>query len=166
MENNICPVCSTPGVGDYYHDKVVCNNCGSDLSIFTTIQKEKKRKKLGFILSLMGLILVVALVTLLSTSISGKRNANVIAEKDATISLLQSEIDNLESKVTNASKDDSSSSAPEGVFKYTIRRGDSFCSISRRFYGTENYYKELANDNGLSVDSHLVVGQQLIIKTR
>ena len=166
MVKNVCPVCGNPGVGDYYHDNVVCNVCGSDLSVFHTIQKEKNRKRLGIILSLAGLLLALALASFIAGSVSSKQNANVIAEKEATISQLQSEINDLESKAVAKSETDSSTSPSEGSFKYTIRRGDSFCSISRRFYGTESYYKELANDNGLDVNSHLVVGQQLVIKTR
>lgn len=166
MENNVCPVCGNPGVGDYYHENVVCNNCGSDLSIFHVIQKERDRKRLGNILYLSGLLLVLALSLFIGGSILSTRSASVIAEKDATITQLQSEINDLQSKVIAKSVTDSSPVSSEGSFKYTIRRGDSFCSISRRFYGTEGYYEELAKDNGLDVDSRLVVGQQLVIKTR
>lgn len=166
MEKNVCPVCGNPGVGDYYHEVVVCKNCGSDLSVFHVIQKEKNRKKLGFLLSLAGLIVALVLASFVARSVANKQNADVIAEKDATISHLQSEISDLETKAVAKSEIDRSLSSQEGSFKYTIRRGDSFCSISRRFYGTESYYKELAADNGLDVNSHLVVGQQLVIKTR
>ena len=166
MVKNVCPVCGNPGVGDYYHENVVCDVCGSDLGVFHTIQKEKNRKRMGIFLSFAGLLLALALASFIAGSVSSKQKASVIAEKEATISQLQSKINDLESKVVAKSETDSSTSSSEGSFRYTIRRGDSFCSISRRFYGTESYYKELAIDNGLNVNSHLVVGQQLVIKTR
>ena len=161
-----CPVCGNPSIEDYHHNNVVCTVCGSDLSIFNTLQKEKKRKLSGVILSLAGLLVIIALATFLTGSIVNKRNANAIAEKEAAISQLQNDINDLKSAVAVNSESDNTGLSTEGSFIYIIRRGDSFCGLSRRFYGTERYYKELAEDNGLDAKSHLRVGQKLVIKSR
>ena len=166
MKNNVCPVCGNQAVGDYYHDSIVCTICGSDLSVFRTLQKEKNSKQRGIILMLTGFIVILALAMVLAGSIVNKRNAKMIAEKEATITRLQNDVHDLTLAVSASSESDNAETPEEGSFVYTIRRGDSFCSISRRFYGTENYYKELAKDNGLGTESHLRVGQKLIIKSR
>ena len=166
MEKLVCPVCGNPGIGDYYHDNVVCPTCGSDLSVFREIREKEKRNKTGIILSLVGLVVLTAMAAFLTGIFVNKHNTELVAEKDATISQLQTNVGELSAKIEDIQKDNSTKPAQQGSFVYTIRKGDSFCGISRRFYGTEKFFKDLAEDNGLNVGSHLSVGQQLIIKNR
>lgn len=166
MGKLVCPVCGNPGIGDYYHNNVVCPTCGSDLSVFREIREKDKRNKTGIVLSLAGLVAIVALAAFLTGRIVNQHNNGLVAEKDATISQLQANVGELTAKIEEIQAADNSKPVQEGAFLYTIRRGDSFCGISRRFYGTEKYYKELAEDNGLDIRTHLSIGQQLFIKNR
>ena len=52
----------------------------------------------------------------------------------------------------------------EPSFRYIVREGDSFWTISRKLYGTGSRYKEIAEANNLDVNSVLNVGDELIIK--
>ena len=166
MGKLVCPVCGNPGIGDYYHNNVVCPTCGSDLSVFREIREKDKRNKTGIIISLAVFAVLVALAAFLTGRIVNKHNTDLVAEKDATITQLQTHVGELTAKIEEIQKADSSKPEHQRDFVYTIRKGDSFCGISRRFYGTEKYYKELAADNGLDVRSHLSIGQQLLIKNR
>ncbi len=166
MGKLVCPVCGNPGIGDYHHENVVCPTCGSDLSIFHEIRKKDKRNKTGIGLSLAGLVALVAIAAFLTGRIARHHNTDILAEKDATISELQANVGELTAKIEGILNTDSSKPVQEGAFLYTIRKGDSFCKISRRFYGTEKYYKELAEDNGLDIRTHLSTGQQILIKNR
>ena len=166
MGKLVCPVCGNPGIGDYYHNNVVCPTCGSDLSVFREIREKDKRNKTGIVLSLVGLVAIVALAAFLTGRIVNQHNTDLVAEKDITISQLQTNVGELIAKIEEIQNADNAKPVQEGAFLYTIRKGDSFCGISRRFYGTEKYYKELAEDNGLDIRTHLSIGQQLLIKNR
>ena len=166
MEKLVCPVCGNPGIGNYYYDNIVCPTCGSDLSVFHEIREKDERKKTGIALSLAGLVALVAIAVLLTGRIVNKHNAGLVAEKNATITQLQANVGELTARIEEIHNPDSAKPVQEGTFLYTIRKGDSFCVISRRFYGTEKYYKELAEDNGLDIKAHLSIGQQLLIKNR
>lgn len=166
MGKLVCPVCGNPGIGDYYHNNVVCPTCGSDLSVFREIREKDKRNKTGIVLTLVGLVAIVALAAFLTGRIVNQHNTDLVAEKDTTISQLQANVGKLTAKIEEIQNADNAKSVQEGAFLYTIRKGDSFCGISRRFYGTEKYYKELAEDNGLDIRTHLSIGQQLLIKNR
>lgn len=166
MGKLVCPVCGNPGIGDYYHDNVVCPTCGSDLSVFREIREKDKRNKTEIILSLVGLVVLTALAAFLTGRFVNKHNNALVAEKDATIAQLQTNVGELSAMIEEIQTADNTKPVQQGAFVYTIRKGDSFCGISRRFYGTEKFYKDLAEDNGLDIGTHLSVGQQLIIKNR
>ncbi|MBF0500911.1 MAG: LysM peptidoglycan-binding domain-containing protein [Candidatus Riflebacteria bacterium] len=50
-----------------------------------------------------------------------------------------------------------------GSQKYTVKRGDTLGSISRKFFGSSKYWKKIANANGISNPSNLKVGRQITI---
>ena len=49
-------------------------------------------------------------------------------------------------------------------FPYVVRRGDSYCLISRRFYGVDSRAVEIAKNNNRSLDTSLNIGDTLYIK--
>lgn len=166
MKQYICPICGNPGVGDYCHNKIVCPTCGSDLSVFQTIHKRKNTNKLIILLSILCIAASVFFAAYFVDKNVNLRNENELAEKDEEINKLQSEINVLNKKNTEIIKVEPTQTVKEGLFFYTVRKGDSFCVISQRFYGTEIYYKEIAEDNSYDIETPLVIGQQLIIKNR
>lgn len=46
---------------------------------------------------------------------------------------------------------------------YTVRRGDTLVSISKRMYGTQKKVEEIKNINGIEDGDHIYPGQKLII---
>jgi len=50
-----------------------------------------------------------------------------------------------------------------GGQSYTVQRGDTLWSISRRYYGTGKEWRRIASANGISNERKLVIGQTLVI---
>lgn len=50
-----------------------------------------------------------------------------------------------------------------GTITHTVRNGDTFWIISRKYFGSGTKYKQIAKDNGLSVKAKLHKGQKLKI---
>ncbi|MFZ2959163.1 MAG: LysM peptidoglycan-binding domain-containing protein [Candidatus Ozemobacteraceae bacterium] len=57
----------------------------------------------------------------------------------------------------------SGSSSGGGSRKYTVKRGDTLGSISRKFFGSTKFWKKIANANGISNPSNLKVGRKITI---
>ena len=53
---------------------------------------------------------------------------------------------------------------PSSGYNYVVLRGDSYWSISRKFYGTGTRADEVAMHNNRALDTPLIVGDTLIIK--
>ena len=51
----------------------------------------------------------------------------------------------------------------DGVMIYVVKRGDGFCKISQRLYGTESRYQEIINMNNLKEQTNLHPGDTLIV---
>lgn len=160
-----CPVCGKVGIPDYHAEDTVCPQCGSDLSIFRVIdqipQGDVKKRNVW---------MPIAAVAILTTAVLGGimlfHDSNVPAAEDRSskIACLQDSIKTLNAQIetTKASTLDTPSHS-EG-FKYVVRKGDSFWSISKRFYHTGTRYEEISAANGLDSNSKLNVGDTIIIK--
>lgn len=55
------------------------------------------------------------------------------------------------------------SSASGNGQSYVVQKGDTLYSIARRFYGSGNNWKTIAELNGITDPSKLRVGQQLTL---
>lgn len=162
-----CPVCGKVGIPDYHAEDIVCPQCGSDLSIFRVIDQipqagVKKR----------NVWMPIAAVAILTTAVLGVillfqgSNGSTTEDLSNRIVCLQDSINVLKSRLeesTATTPETQSSSQSEG-FKYVVRKGDSFWSISKRFYHTGTRYEEVAAANGLDSNSKLNVGDTIIIK--
>ena len=160
-----CPVCGKVGIPDYHAEDTVCPQCGSDLSIFRVIdqipQGEVKKRNVW---------MPIAAVAILTTAVLGgimlfqDSNVPVLEDRSSEIARLQDSIKTLKAHIetTKALTPDTLSQS-EG-FKYVVRKGDSFWSISKRFYNTGTRCEEVAIANGLDSNSTLNVGDTIIIK--
>ena len=157
-----CPVCGKVGIPDYHAEDIVCPQCGSDLSIFRVIDQipdgdVKKR----------NVWMPIAAVAILTTAVLGgimlfqDSKVPVVEDQSSEIACLQDSIKTLKAQIETIVPD--TLSQPEG-FKYVVREGDSFWSISKRFYHTGTRYEEVAAANGLDSNSKLNVGDTIIIK--
>lgn len=159
-----CPVCGKVGIPDYNAEDTVCPQCGSDLSIFRVI--DQIPQKTG---GKINVWMPIAAVAIVATAVLGgiliKRPSVETTNNDklvAQVTLLQDSINKLNSQISSPVVP-TETPTPSG-FKYVVKKGDSFWSISHRFYHTGTRYEEVAAANGLDSKSKLAVGDTLIIK--
>lgn len=157
-----CPVCGKVGIPDYHNEDTVCPQCGSDLSIFRVIdqipQPVEKKKNVW-----MPIAAAAILVAAVCGGILLFRPAKVvqIGTHNEQIAMLQDSIGRLNEKLEVAAQVPTTQS---NEFKYVVRKGDSFWSISKRFYHTGTRYEEVAAANGLDSKSKLTVGDTIIVR--
>lgn len=160
-----CPVCGKVGIPDYHAEDTLCPQCGSDLSIFRVIdqipQGEVKKRNVW---------MPIAAVAILTTAVLGgimlfqDSKVPVVEDRTSEIACLQDSIKTLKAQIeTTTASTPVTPSQSEG-FKYVVKKGDSFWSISKRFYHTGTRYEEVAAANGLDSNSKLNVGDTIIIK--
>ena len=159
-----CPVCGKVGIPNYHNEDTVCPQCGSDLSIFRVIdqipQPVDKKKNVWMPIAAVAILAAAVFGGILlfkpHTQQSIQDNA-----LEARIAILQDSIGTLNEKLE--SQPQQIATASDG-FRYVVKKGDSFWSISKRFYHTGTRYEEVATANGLDSKSKLTVGDTLIIK--
>lgn len=157
-----CPVCGKVGIPDYHNEDTVCPQCGSDLSIFRVIdqipQPVEKKKNVW-----MPIAAVAILVAAVCGGILLFRPAKVVQDEtqNEQIAMLQDSIVILNAKLEVSTPMPTTQS---NEFKYVVRKGDSFWSISKRFYHTGTRYEEVAEANGLDSKSNLTVGDTIIVR--
>ncbi|MDY4521444.1 MAG: LysM peptidoglycan-binding domain-containing protein [Bacteroidales bacterium] len=186
-----CPVCGKVGIPDYHHSDVVCPQCGSDLSIYNVIDqistevtelssakdlaeakvagaksdeaKAKKQVKILMPIAAVAIAATAVLGCLLLLKPSDAAKTDVVSS--AEYIQLQDSISALSAQLNAVSKDliNHHSSVSDRSFLYVVRKGDSFWSISKKMYGNGSKYKQIAEINGLTIDSALQVGDTLKI---
>ena len=165
MENNCkCPVCGKPGIPDYHEEDIICPQCGSDLSIFRVIDQipdSKHKKNIWLPIAIVAILATVALAIVLPVRIG--EESRKIETKNNEITLLQDSVNYYKNKLANI-PERQSSPVGSNEFIYIVRKGDSFWSISKRFYNTGTRYDEIIKANGLSENSKLNVGDTIKIK--
>lgn len=160
-----CPVCGKVGIPDYHVEDTVCPQCGSDLSIFRVIDQipqagVKKR----------NVWMPIAAVAILTTAVLGgvllfqEPKVSTIEDQSNRIACLQDSINVLKSRLEESTATATEAQSQSEGFKYVVRKGDSFWSISRRFYHTGTRYEEVAKANGLESNGSLNVGDTIIIR--
>lgn len=159
-----CPVCGKVGISDYHTEDTVCPQCGSDLSIFRVIDQIPQTTS-----GKRNIWIPIAAVAIVTTTVLG---GILITQRPMTlpnrgmeeeqVARLQDSIKHLNAQISTNLTMGGTPSTPG--FKYVIKKGDSFWSISQRFYHTGTRYEEIATANGLESNSKLIVGDTLIIK--
>lgn len=157
-----CPVCGKVGIPDYHNEDTVCPQCGSDLSIFRVIdqipQPVEKKKNVW-----MPIAAAAILVAAVFGGILLFQTPKVVQDESQNkqIAMLQDSIGRLNAKLEVSAQVPTTQS---NEFKYVVRKGDSFWSISKRFYHTGTRYEEVAAANGLDSKSKLTVGDTIIVR--
>ena len=164
MENCKCPVCGKPGIPDYHQEDLICPQCGSDLSIFRVIDQipdSKHKKNIWLPIAIVAILATVALAIVLPVRIG--EESRKIETKNIEITLLQDSVNYYKDQLANIIIN-KPTQVGSNEFIYVVKKGDSFWSISKRFYNTGIRYKEIIEDNGLSENSKLNVGDTIKIK--
>ena len=158
-ENTKCPVCGKTGIPDFLNEDVKCPCCGSDLSIYRVIEKipeEGRKHNIWKPISAVACIAAVALGVMLYVQ---KPTVPTTPKEDIT--LLKDSIEVLNNQLAQKKV---ISEQPCSGYKYTVLRGDSYWSISRKFYGTGTRANEIATQNNRTIETPLMIGDTLIIK--
>lgn len=163
-----CPVCGKVDIPDYHKEDVVCPSCGSDLSVYRMLYEYQESnanpsKPIWKVLTVCSLIVAIILAGLFLYE--KDNNAKVISTANSmrdSMAIIQNQIVSMERIMAKAEKGSSKSTVVlEDV--YVVKRGDSFCKISKNIFGSEQKYKQIAKANNLSVYSILHVGDTLKI---
>jgi hypothetical protein len=182
-----CPVCKTITSNE---DQKKCNVCGTDLGIFSLIDKiemNSGRLKRTNALLLIFLILLVAAAfayyffytdhnqTRLETDMETIRQQqieiqNLTNEKQvlmASVIELRKEIQQLNNKIEEmALQANAAQTTPTPVFReiiHVVKRGESLQRIALKYYGNGDEYERIMRDNNIRNANHIKVNQRLKI---
>lgn len=158
VENTKCPVCGKTGIPDFLSEDVKCPCCGSDLSIYRVIEKIPEGGHMFNVWKPISAVAFIAAAVLGVVLFIPKSTPQIPQTEDIT--LLKDSITVLNKKLN--AKVITIPTPPE--FKYIVLRGDSYWSISRKFYGTGTRAAEIAKLNNRDLNTPLIVGDTLIIK--
>lgn len=147
-----CPICGKVGLEDYLNKEIICPACNSDLGVFKLLNQKIQNRKGYSYLIVVGLFCVVALLfVMFSFNKSQKELKAKINENEKTIVLLKDSINNIkkaQSPVITSKEEN----------YYTVKKGDSFCLISSKLFGTEIYAIEIAELNNLEIKNIIQPG--------
>lgn len=157
-----CPVCGKTDIPDYLSEDIKCPCCGSDLSIYRVIEQipdednNKKKKNIWKPISAVAIVAAAALGILLVTN-----KPETTPVDSGKLAQLRDSITVLNNKL--AQKTVSQTSTNVG-YSYCVKKGESYWSISKKFYGTGTRAEEIVRNNNRTIGTALLVGDTLIIK--
>ena len=158
-EHKKCPVCGKNDIPDFLSEDVKCPCCGSDLSIYRVIEQIPEnghKTNIWKPISVVAILAATGLGVMLYT-----QKPSVPTSLNEELAQLKDSVEVLNTQLTQ-SKD--VSVQPSSNYKYAVLRGDSYWSISKKFYGTGTRAEEIAQQNDRTLDTPLIVGDTLIIK--
>ena len=160
MASTKCPICDNPGIPDYHLQNVICPHCGSDLSIYKTINEaaewdNTKTLDHGFnakkvFVAALEFICIVAVASLISYNVSRKPLLEQIEKMNTEISSLN---ESLAQAKSEAHTKPETAVVGNNQFIYEVQKNDSPWIIVRKFFGItsdwESIAQKIAEDNGL-----------------
>ena len=109
-------------------------------------------------IAIVAFLATIATATLLF--LSSKNNKEVIDKLEGEKTSLIEENANLSNSISVMQTE---SASVVHAYPYRVRKGDSFWKISLNFHGTGTKAAQIAEDNNLSLDAHLNIGDTLLI---
>lgn len=173
-ESTKCPICGKEGIHDFRQEDVVCPCCGSDLSIYREIDNlamadeyvpraGKKQNIVIGLLSITTLLFAIGCAFLYIQKQSAKEPIPAekgMAQEHQRISELTDSIEQLNSEIELLKKEKLTPKQNQSN-RYVVKKGDSFCKISRKELGVEKRYTEILSLNHLQTNSILHIGDTL-----
>lgn len=154
----ICPVCGKTGIPDYHKEDIVCPQCGSDLSIYRVIDQIPTKRGINIWKPISATAIIAAAV--MGFFLETKNPKPTVDDTSRNYAVLKDSVDILTKEVAELK----AFQKTQSEFSYIVRKGDSFWTISRKFYGTGSRCKEIAENNNLQISADLEVGDTLIIR--
>lgn len=173
-ESTKCPICGKEGIHDFRQEDVVCPCCGSDLSIYRNINNlltvddnvPRTGKKQNIVIGLLSFTTLLFAIGCAFLYIQKQPAKEPIpAEKGITqvnqrVSELTDSIERLNSEIELLKKEKLTPKQNQSN-RYVVKKGDSFCKISRKELGVEKRYTEILSLNHLQTNSILHIGDTL-----
>ena len=170
MKDLKCPVCGKNGIPDFHEEDVVCPCCGSDLSIYHKLSdlsginrgKSVRNKSCKYLTYFAGILIFVSITGCIFLYIQRSqindlsKNVQITREQN---SLLKDSIIYLNERIAEQSIPHKPTQKRAHI--YVVKKGDSFCRISRQLYGTEARYIEIVKLNNLNAKTILHEGDSL-----
>lgn len=171
---NKCPICGKEGIPNFRKEDVVCPCCNSDLSVYHKIDSiidtdcpNNKTKKYRVLISVLGIffIIVIGICVWLFIMMANNSESNRVLALEKEVACLKDSINSLNQIVVQLNKP--IDSMEDGIVDnspvelYIVKRGDSFCKISKNILGSESRYREIINLNNLNVSTVLHEGDTL-----
>ena len=161
-----CPICGKP-IPDYHSQDIICPACNTDLSIYRTIdgipEKTLWNWKGWSPIAIVALVVTIAITTALCIYTSSHKTQ--VLQLEAKNIALDDENTRLVADFTSllTTEKELEKQLQQG-FPYIIRKGDCLWLISKRLYGTGEQVQQIAEDNGITLDTPLNIGDTLFIK--
>lgn len=148
------------GIPDFHKEDVICPQCGSDLSIYRVIDSIPSNSSKRIIWKLTAAFVAAVAITL---AIFLEKSRQEFATATTRTNILVDSVSYLKKQLkVSAIIKESGENTPG--FTYIVRRGDSFCRISKKFYGTEQNANNIAKNNSKEITDDIYVGDTLYIK--
>ena len=158
-----CPICGKAGLPDYRREEVLCPACDTDLKAYRLLHQidEKQTRPLRKFLWVVPCLLFI--VALFFIYYQANRHSKLQQEQNEKISSLNDSIASLRDSISVLREINPPLVEPVTNFEYVVRKGDSFCLISQKIYGTEKYAQAIAEANGMDFSTLLLIGYTLKI---
>lgn len=172
-----CPICGKDDIHDFHTEDVVCPCCGSELSIYHKLYGLSSAKTKNnvtaqrnrWVVSMLTVSTVLFAVGFLFFAFREGQilpiKSNQITESKLFVDRLNDSIVALNKTITSLrafnSKQPQNSILTDELKVYVVKRGDSFCKISKKLYDTELRYNEIVKLNNLNATFILHEGDSL-----
>lgn len=177
-----CPICGKDDIHNFHTEDVVCPCCGSDLSIYhklyclssaKTINNRAAQRNRWVVPMLTASTVLFAVGCLFFAFPEGRIlpvESNQMTESSPFVDKLNDSIVALNKTVTSLrafnSKQPQNSILTDELKVYIVKKGDSFCKISKKLYGTELRYSEIVKLNNLNATFVLHKGDSLKVSIK
>ena len=164
MKENKCPICKKTITEDYRIKEIVCPACNTDLSVFTLLHKSGKTNNTlrNVLTGITGLLVLVIIFIAISAKQKKDEISKRLTASEVRINQMQDSVAMLQKQIVKLQLVDNNISGKASRY-FTIRKGDSFCLISLRLYGTENRSKEIADMNKKDLNCTIYPGDTILV---
>ena len=160
--NTNCPVCGKAGLPDYRKEEVSCPACDTNLKAYMLFNNIEKKQKSNYTIILFAVPCLLFIISLLFIFNRESHYNNLQHQYDERIALLNDSISLLKKEIPINVYNEPIAKSDIAIV-YTIKKGDSFCLISRKIYGTEKHARAIAETNQMNLSTKLFPGNDLMI---
>ena len=172
-----CPLCEHEGLDASVKN---CPSCNADLTAYHALDlikaSEKKQKTTALIfiiLFILALLACIAIFFLVNRGDNASVNDQKLLNCEATIQDLQTENQQLKSKIAELQSENANLLAEEEAlveevieaeeFRHIIKDGETLYGLAQKYLGNGDLYQKIASDNGIKDVNLILTGHEIII---